>query len=707
MRSLRPLTLILSLCTLLGVFRAPAQSSPYDALQPGYLTLGLNGGLSFQTSDVQARYTGYGAGLTLAKNLYYHPASPFTFDIRGRFLYARQYGLDGRRSFDIDQNTALNGTLGLDYLNFPPGLGVSQGFVYQNHRTTLGELAGEAVLSWHTDRLGPGLFFSLYGGLGIYGFQTRIDQANALGEAYYEDYARIEGSKGQIRRELLRDVLDGNYETLAEHESGSGGIAPSLGLEAGIQFSPQFAMVLGHRITFSGNNLLDGHQWADARGDWYHYTHLGLRWTLDRGRSSQRGRAPRISILYPNSQPFRSPTPGGEVRARITGVERSADIVCLVNGMTMPFDYYNENFNLSFPLTPGRNTVRIQASNAFGRDIALVEILYQQGGGIGPVPGPPPPSPNPQPAPPPAPPAPPPNPKPQVTITQPSGNTSETDKASASIRATIQHVSASQDIRFTLNGRRLSNFSFSGNTFQASVSLQQGENTVRLEVSNRAGRASDEVTIIYNPPAPPAPPPPPQPAPEPPVVDILEPADNAQTQQKNIAFKASVRHITGKQQIRLEVNGRITNNFNYNAATRQVTANLDLSPGQNRIRIVATNKDGSDEANVQVTRQEAAPPPVVSNDPKPIVRITSVSQPASNPLNPNVASSVLKATLTRVERRQHITLTINGKAADNFEFEPSTGALTATLLLERGSNRIVLKATNRSGSAQEERTVDF
>ncbi|MBK7410614.1 MAG: hypothetical protein IPJ40_22680 [Saprospirales bacterium] len=146
------------LACLFFALTVSAQSSVYNQLQPGYLTFGINGGLSYQTSDVKARLNGYGLGLTLGKNLYYHPASPFTADIRARFLYARQYGLDGAPSYDIDRNIALNGALNLDYLNYPPSYGITDGFVFQNYRTTLGELAAEGVLTWNTNRLGPGLF---------------------------------------------------------------------------------------------------------------------------------------------------------------------------------------------------------------------------------------------------------------------------------------------------------------------------------------------------------------------------------------------------------------------------------------------------------------------------------------------------------------------------------------------------------------------
>ena len=60
--------------------------------QGGQLTLGLNAGWSYQSSDIRTNFEGFGLGATLAKNLYYRPGAALSFDARGRLLFARQYG---------------------------------------------------------------------------------------------------------------------------------------------------------------------------------------------------------------------------------------------------------------------------------------------------------------------------------------------------------------------------------------------------------------------------------------------------------------------------------------------------------------------------------------------------------------------------------------------------------------------------------------
>ena len=52
----------------------------------GYLTFGLNGGFSYQSSDVANNWNGWGLGATLSKNLLHGQGNWLDFDARGRFL---------------------------------------------------------------------------------------------------------------------------------------------------------------------------------------------------------------------------------------------------------------------------------------------------------------------------------------------------------------------------------------------------------------------------------------------------------------------------------------------------------------------------------------------------------------------------------------------------------------------------------------------
>ena len=282
-RYFRPLPIImllLGLCANTQLLQAQSSINTNGDRTPGYWTLGLNAGFSYQSSDVRARLQGGGWGLTLAKNLYYRPGSPIAFDLRGRFLFARQFGLDGEPLFEIDQDEALNGTRGPDYTQYPANLDISEGFVYPNHRTTVGELALEGVLSFNRLRERTKVHLALYGGIGIDWYRTKLNQLDANETPYYSDYAELfNNSSRNVRSELRNTILDDSYETLANDFGNSGkiGLMPSLGIELGYQVTPRFSIMAGHRVTFSGTDDLDGEPWSTLQGeqDLYHYTQLG------------------------------------------------------------------------------------------------------------------------------------------------------------------------------------------------------------------------------------------------------------------------------------------------------------------------------------------------------------------------------------------------------------------------------------------------
>ncbi|MCB0642886.1 MAG: hypothetical protein KDC44_14655, partial [Phaeodactylibacter sp.] len=312
----------------------------------GYYTLGLNGGWSYQSSDVRANLNGFGLGLTLGRSLYHQPGSPVSFDLRGRFLYARQYGLDPTRSYDIGSNTALNGTQTLDYTQYPSDLNEPQGFVFQNHRTDVGELSLEAVLTANRLREQTGILASIYGGVGLDWYRTRIDQSDNLGQAYYKGYSDLgpETSKGAALKSLRNEVLDGIYETNADDFENYGklGIMPSLGIELGYYLTPTFALTAGHRLTFAGTDLLDGQQWADNQNDLYHYTSLGLQWNISTGKSHTKGTKPGITLMEPDRNPSYTSDPNAFLRARIQHVNSSADVTLRLNGQPVNFTFNDE-----------------------------------------------------------------------------------------------------------------------------------------------------------------------------------------------------------------------------------------------------------------------------------------------------------------------------------------------------------------------------
>lgn len=678
MNKLLPLT-SMTLCLVLLSLMAHGQASlNYSTTDrnPGYWTFGLNLGFSYQTSDVQAEpFSGGGLGLTLAKNLYYRPGAPFAFDLRGRYLYAEQYGMDAVRNFEVVNNAALNGSRGPDYRSFPSDLNIIQGFVYNNHETRVHELALEGVLSFNKLRERTGVILGLYGGLGLDWYRVSVDQLNEAGDAYYRDYATLDPNQkaSQIRRELRNQILDGIYETPADRSDANGtlGFMPSLGLELGYQFTPRFSMHLGHRVTFAGTDVLDGERFVNADPDRYHYTSLAARWLINTGRS--REEPPIIRVTEPSEQPAFTSRTDAVVRATIENISNASQVRCELNGQFADFDFAGTSFRKVVNLRPGRNELLITATNSAGSDSETVVFINATSD----TPPPPPPPPAEE------------GRAPDVLITEPINNPYRTEAATVNVRASIREVSDRQNVQLLLNGSQ-QRFDFDPRTGQltGTLTIAEGENKIDVRATNRWGTDQEGITVIRN-----------IPGPQRPEVRITEPANGSRTDRDRSLLRATVSGVSRKEDITLSVNGRNQTDFSYDAARQQMSATVQLSTGSNRLEVRATNRAGTSTDAVTVVFEPYAPPPPPPPPPpaSPSVRIT---RPANN-ASFTTSEADLEALVQGVRNADQIVFTYNSRRITNFRFDPGRGELTARLTLQAGNNTVRIEASNGSSTAQD------
>ena len=644
----------------LSGFRLGAQSN-------GYYTFGINAGWSYQSSDVRIGEDGFGLGLTLGRSLFYRQGAPLAVDIRGRFLFARQYGLDPERSFDIANNTALNGSKGLDYTSFNlPGT-VDEGYVFHNHRTTTGELSAELVFHFNRLRERTNFILSLYGAAGIDLYRVRLDQADPAGNEYYTGYNSIDPaqSRSDICESLQSVVLDGAYETYAETFEGGPKLdfMPSAGIEIGYALTPNFAVLLGHRITFSGTDLLDGNQWADpSNNDWYHYTSFGLEWRIwARGKTQ---RPPEITILQPTQVPFTTSNANPVIRAAILHVNDPRQISCNVNGRDLTFDFFQQDFTSRPLLRPGRNEVTITARNDAGMDRKKIIFILQGGG-----PTPPPP--------------PPPGQGVFVRITQPSVSPFRTSNDQATIRADIGGVRSRSDIQVLINGASDNSFVYdpADDKLVTTIRLRPGQNNIEIRATGYGRTASDAVQIILGSSG------------NAPSVDFTYPANSPfQANQEAITLEATVRNINSRSDLSFRVNGRLNNSFTLNG--NQFSATVRLSNGQNTFVLSASNPSGQDSDEVIVIKGAAGQAPVVN-----------ITRPSGNNATVSSRTYALEASVLNVNGKSDIKLTVNGNNTRSFNF--SNGRLTASINLNPGSNTVVVQAFNASGSDQDQATIRY
>ncbi|HRK81818.1 MAG TPA: Ig-like domain-containing protein [Saprospiraceae bacterium] len=654
--------LLSAMCLLLWAPFASAQMSM--GAKRGDYTFGINAGYAFQSSDVRSAGNGGGFGLTAGRTLLAGAYSPISVDLRGRLLYARTFGLDPLRSFQIQNNKALNGTQGLNYLSYPANLDEPQGFVFQNYRTTIGEMSAELVFTLEELRRKTGIIASVYGGIGLDGFHSKIDQADAQGNEYFSAYANLNDNRpiAAILRDLKGSVLDGTYETNADgfDDLPKFRAMPSLGVELGFHLTPSLSLHAGHRLTFSGTDLLDGHQWSSSDKDMYHYTNFGITYRF-RPPAKPKLLPPVIDITSPSTRTHYTNDPNGLVRARITNVRSAGDVYCRVNGRETPFSFSGEQFTLNFRLQEGRNEVVITAKNTAGSTNADVLIILE---GVVLPPPPPPPV----------------GYAPRVSISNPSGGQATVSEAVFAFRATVSDVLSKNDIELTVDGVRR-DFTYDSRTGAVStqLNLREGVNRVRVSARNNFGSDAADAEIRY------------EPRRFQPVVRITSPENRSETTVNSATVQAEVRYVEARDGISLYVNGRSISTFEFDAARETFRATVPLNEGSNTIELTARNSTGEARDGISVTYRR----PVVQSNP-PTVRITS---PASGSSTTEVTANV-EATVREVTRREDVSFFVNGARSDNFTFNAGTGRFSATVNLVVGNNDIAIRVANTDGSDQ-------
>lgn len=647
-----------------------AQQSNY-VKEPGYWTIGINGGAAYQQGDIPVDWEGWGVGLTLGKNVFYQQGAPFSFDLRGRALYTQTYGLDKTRSFAVPNNPALNGTIGENYTLSNPIYADAQAegildrpFVYENYQTHMGELGLEGVLTFNKLRERTGVIFSLFGGLNLNGHYTGTDQRDANGD-YAAGYLSIDPNlpSSLVRSTLQANILDGSYETDAfGYENGAQfNWTPSLGVELGYQVTPKFSVGLGHKVNFMRTDDFDGSVWDNTGNvtgdnDLHHYTNLHLRWDIT--PKERELPFPLITITNPRENPHTTNNPNANIRAKIEHVNSAMDVTYTINGRNERFSFNRTRFSANSLLQPGRNEVIITAQNTVGSDQKKVIIFYQET-----IIDPPPPI-----------------LRPVVDITRPSGNSFTTRDAETRVIARVQRVNNRRDIQVNINGYNTNDFQFDSRRQEVTLDmpLQDGRNVVRITGQNTGGSDSDEVTIFRE-------------TIEAPSVRITTPRNDPHyDENRNQRIEAEVFGVNSRNDIRFTINGRRQSSFNFSGT--RFSADITLEEGQHTIRIEAENEGGRADDDIEIV--------IATQVDMPQVRITTPSQ---DPLYTSDNRERIEADIFNIDRKSDIRMFINGRSTSNFNF--SRTRLTADVTLNLGRNTIRIEARNDAGEADDQTVI--
>lgn len=321
----------------------------------------------------------------------------------------------------------------------------------------------------------------------------------------------------------------------------------------------------------------------------------------------------------------------------------SSQLVITKDGAIVPFTFTNGVVSLTASLTPGLNTYMLTATNDCGKDIANVNITYDNC--IAPI----------------------------ITISNPIP--SNTSTQSLVVSAMIQHVTNTNQIALLLNGIGVP-FTFNNGQLNANLTLVPGTNSVSLAVSNSCGSDVKTKTIEFTPC-------------KAPTISISQPSNSGLTvSASGFTFIAQLNNVIQANQVTMTLNGAAVTNFQL--ANGLLTAPLTLSNGVNTISLFVNNGCGIDQATTTLQ---------LSTCNSPMVTLSNVSGQTVS-----IATYTLNASVQEVSNAQGLTLIVNGQVTP---LTLSNGAIMSTFTLQSGVNNIMLSGTNGCGTDTKSMQVNY
>jgi len=339
---------------------------------------------------------------------------------------------------------------------------------------------------------------------------------------------------------------------------------------------------------------------------------------------------PKITSTNPITNTVVS-LPALRLKATIDNITSKENITVTLNGRQVSTTTYNtttKTADISLQLSSGTNTIIISATNNCGSDNETIIINLNDC--IAPI----------------------------VTI---NGRNSTVSAAAYSLSASILNMPSREGITVTLNGSP-QNFTFSNGQLTSNINLQVGANNLIISAVRNCG--SDSKTIIIN------------------LNDCISPivtinGRNSTVSAAAYSLSASILNMPSRGGITVTLNGS-PQNFTF--SNGQLTSNINLQVGENKLIVSAVRNCGSDSKTIIINLNDCIAPIVTING-----RNFTVSAAAYS-LSANIVNMPLKA---------GITVTLNG-SPQNFTF--SNGQLTSNINLQVGENKLIVSAVRNCGT---------
>jgi len=364
---------------------------------------------------------------------------------------------------------------------------------------------------------------------------------------------------------------------------------------------------------------------------------------------------PVVTFVNPAAAGLTVNMPTFEMVATVANVTGKEQIQVMMNGQAVGSNLWTWNANTATvsyhtSLMSGLNLFTVTGSNAAGVDSKTLNVNYQT-------------------------PTQPCNP-PTAVLNVPASTNNTVQNASAAFEATLGYITNANQITVSLNGSAIQGWTYDLDSKKVSgtFNLTAGNNVAEILVNNGCGKERLTFLFVLQ-------------AAEPcnaPIINVVNPqSTQLQTQETSIVVSASTLNIANASDVVFYVNGA-TVPFNFDAATKMLTATAQLVMGSNVLRFESMNTCGKGIAQWNVQR--------IACD-KPELNLSSSAANGSTVNNPDFN---LLGTILNVANAQSIAVTRNG-APLNFVYNDATDEFSMSTTLLEGQNTIQVTATNNCG----------
>jgi hypothetical protein len=372
---------------------------------------------------------------------------------------------------------------------------------------------------------------------------------------------------------------------------------------------------------------------------------------------------PEITSISPADTDVDTEQENLNFSAGLTNIDNAQQLKLIVNGVQTNFDFDLGTHEIlaTLDLKEGNNTIVVIATNECGKAKMVWNInrkVCEQ---------------------------------PEIIlVTDPASINGPLPNSNLKLSGTIKHTTNSE-IQVLFNGNPV-NFVYNQITgsFNMSIQLAQGGNTINIKAVNDCGVAKKEFKVSHKPIV----------IPEPPSVSITVPVANPHTTTSaNQNITATTTNISSSNQINVSLNGASTN-FNFDAATGMITFNAGLQVGTNTVSVTVVNNDGSASDDTQIIYKK----PVIVKRP-----VVSYSSPDASPKEVAAGNFNVSGFVTNLNAVGQMEVLVNQQPYSAFTTSVQNNGIgfSFDLLVDTNNDNfdITVIGINSAGSHQKSVTI--